>query len=174
MDNNRSSGTKMLALGGILVALAVITLFLASILPTSKLSLYALSSFFIAIVIMESGIKAGWLFYVASCLLGFIILPDKLFVLPFVSFFGIYGIVKLYTEKVKIVFLEYAIKLIHFNICLILAFIFMKQFLFEKSAVAFPWWAIAAGLEVIFFIYDYVYTLFIRYYNDKLKKILKI
>ena len=76
---------KIIALNGILGALAVVCLLLATIMPTGRISLYALSSFFIAVSIMESGIKAGWLF-AATSLAGFIVVPEKLALAPYVVF----------------------------------------------------------------------------------------
>lgn len=171
----RSSGadnSKRLALSGLLLALAVAALFLASIMPTSKLSLYALSSFFIAVIIIEYGTRAGWVFYAASCLLALIVVQDKLRIIPYIVFFGIYGILKLYIERLRNIVIEYVLKLAYFNICLVLAIIFIKEFLFTGLDTKFPWWIVIAALQVVFVIYDYVYSLFIQYYNNRLKKML--
>ena len=54
--------------------------------------------FFIAASIMESGIRAGWLFYAAASLAGFIVVPEKLALVPYIVF-GFYGIAKYYIEK---------------------------------------------------------------------------
>jgi hypothetical protein len=113
-----AANKRTTALNGILAALVVIILYGESIIPTAKLSMYALSSFFIAIVTIESGIRASWLFYVVTSLLALIIIPDKIGLVPYYVFFGIYGIVKHYAENTQKLILEYAIKLIYFNICL--------------------------------------------------------
>lgn len=166
--------TSRIALGGILGALAVICLFLAVVLPTNRLAFYALSSFFSSIVIIESGLKAGWLFFAATTLLSAIIIPDKVGVVPYVIFFGIYGIIKFYIERLNKIVLEYLLKYIYFNLCVVFAIIMIKQFFVQSISVAIPWWAVILALEVIFFIYDYVYTLFIAYYRNKLKSRLRI
>ena len=169
-----SINTKGMALSGILGALAVISLFFAAILPTSRLSLYVLSSFFISIIIIEYGIKPGWLFYVATSLLSVVLIPDKLGIIPYIIFFGIYGIVKVYIEKINKIVLEYFLKFAYFNICLFVAVYFIKNVFLENITVKLPWWLIIIALEIVFLIYDYVYTMFIAYYREKLKKILRI
>jgi len=166
---NSSFSTKKIALNGILGALAVISLLLATIMPTNRLSFYALSSFFISVAIVESGIKAGWLFYAATSLLSLIIVPEKLGLIPYVLFFGIYGIVKYYIEKLNKLIIEYVLKFIYFSICLGIAILTVSQ-LFNTGLIAkMPWWLLVIALESIFFVYDFVYTLFINYYREKLK-----
>lgn len=166
---DKSLNTKKIALNGILGALAVLSLLLATILPTNRLSFYALSSFFISVAIIESGIKAGWLFYAATCLLSLIIVPEKLGLVPYVIFFGIYGIVKYYIEKLNKLTIEYALKFMYFNICVGIALLSVNQLFGYGLIVKLPWWLLVIALEVVFFIYDFVYTLFINYYREKLK-----
>jgi hypothetical protein len=174
MQDRRSSGTKRLALNGILLAMTVITLFFATIMPTSRLSLYALSSFYIAILVIEYGIKNAWVFYGASCLLALVIIPDKPGLVPYIVFFGAYGIVKYYTERRNNRVLEYVIKLAYFNLCLAAALYLARQFFLEGVKISVPLWGVIIGLEVVFVVYDYVYTLFILYYRDRLKKMLHL
>jgi hypothetical protein len=169
-----SIDTKGLALNGILGALTVISLLFATVLPTNRLSLYALSSFFISIIIIEYGIKSGWLFFAATGLLSIFLIPDKLGIIPYIIFFGIYGIVKVYIERIQSKVLEYFLKVVYFNICILIAVFFIKGVFLQSITVKLPWWLIIVALELVFIIYDYVYTLFIAYYRGKLKKILRI
>lgn len=171
---SNSSISKKISLNGILLALVVVALFAATTLPTSRLSLYALSSFFVSIIILEFGIKSGWIYFITSCILTLLILPDKLGLLPYVFFFGIYGIIKFYIEKLNNIVLEYFIKISYFSLSMAIGLLLIKEFLLSKVEIKLPLWAIIIVLEIVFIIYDYVYTLFIQYYNQKLKRILKI
>lgn len=173
MSENKSN-TRKIALNGILGALALVCLFLATVMPTNRIALYALSSFFISVAIVESGVKAGWLFYASTTLLALIIIPDKLGLVPYVIFFGFYGIVKYYIEKLDRIIPEYILKFIYFNICLGIAWFLIRQIFIAEITVKLPWYLIIIALEVIFLIYDFVYTLFIAYYRDKLKRMLRI
>lgn len=171
MNNNKR--VKGITLGGILAAFTVICVFLASVLPTSVLSLYAVSSLFISIIIIEFGIKAGWTFYLASSILSTVLIP-RLEVIPFIVFFGIYGAIKFYVERVKSRVLEYILKLVYFNICLVLGLFFLKELILNGMNISMPIYIAAAVLEVVFILYDYVYTLFIRFYASSLKPKLKL
>lgn len=170
MDNRRVTDAKKISLSGIMLAFTVISLFLATVVPTNTLSFYALSSFFVAIVVLQLGIKSGWIFYFASSLLSFILLPDKAGLIPYLAFFGLYGIIKFYIERLNKNVLEYILKIGYFNFSLLLALLFLKQFFLERIKVDFPWWVIILALEIAFIAYDYVYTLVIQYYNTKLKR----
>lgn len=166
--------TKKIAIIGMLGTLTVISLLFAVILPTTKLSLYCLSSFFISVIIFEYRISAGWLFFVTTNLLAYIVIPDKLAVIPYTAFFSLYGIVKYYAEKVKNIVVEFLIKYIFFNACLILALYLTKElFLYQSTTdLKYPLWIMVIILQIVFFIYDYVYTMVINYYRNKLRKFL--
>jgi len=143
-------------------------------LPTNKLSLYTLSSFFIAVIIIESGVMAGFSFFAATGLLSIIIVPEKTAVIPYLIFFGLYGIVKFYIEKLKKVVFEYILKFLYFNISIAVVW-FTVSSLFELVLPeGMPWWILVVAAEIVFFIYDIVYTLFIKYYREKLRPRLKL
>jgi hypothetical protein len=175
MKKSSSLSVKSVSLGGILLALVTIVLLLAIYSPVNKLSLYALSSFFIAVMIIVLGIKAGWLFYISSCLLALIVIPDKIGVIPYLAFFGVYGMVKLYIERLDKLILEYILKLAYFNLFVIVSLQFIKGFFQENlfSKIPFPLWAVLVILELLFLVYDYVFTLFIQYFNSKLRRLIK-
>lgn len=170
----RSGKTKKIALNGILGAIAAICLLLASIMPTSRISLYALSSFFVSVVIIESGAGAGWLFYAATSLLSFIIIPNKLGIVPYALFFGTYGIIKFYIERLDSIVLEYILKFVFFNACLAAAYWAVRDLFGFAVTSKLPWWVLIIALEVVFFIYDYVYTLFVGYYRERLRQKLRL
>lgn len=172
--SEKKSNTRIIALNGILGALCLVSLFLATFMPTNRLALYALSSFFISVAIVESGVKAGWLFYGSTTLLALIIIPEKLSLVPYIIFFGFYGLAKYYIEKINRIYLEYILKFIYFNLCLGIAWLLIKQLFVLEITVKLPWFIVVIALEVVFLIYDFVYTLFIAYYRDRLKKMLRI
>lgn len=170
---NNGTRVKSITLSGILLAFTVICVFLAAVLPTSKLSLYAVSSLFMAVIVIEFGTRAGWAFYLASAILSAILVP-RLEVIPFIVFFGVYGLIKLYIERIHSRVLEYVLKLGYFNICLILGLVFLKELILNGVNLTAPVYIVAAILEVVFIVYDYIYTLFIRFYGTKLKPRLKL
>lgn len=172
MNVNNAFRTKRITVSGILLALVVIVLYFESIMPTNRLALYALSSFFVSVIIIEFGIKSGWLFYAASAIMALIIIPDKIGLTPYMIFFGIYGIIKFYIEKLDKLPYEYVLKMLFFNACMVTAIILVKEIFIESVKINFPWWIVILLFEFVFVIYDYVYSLFIQYYKNRVKKIL--
>ena len=166
----KSFSPKVLALSGIFLALTVIVLYAESLAPTGRLSLYVLSSLLVSLLVVESDIRAGWLFYFSSSLLAFLIVPDKLALVPYFAFFGLYGIVKCYAERPNDIALEYILKYAYFNLCLVLAFFLVKEFFMEQVVIRLPWWLLVIVLEIVFFLYDYVYSLFIQYYRRRRRR----
>lgn len=161
--------SKKISISGIMLAITVLCLFLATVLPTNRLSFYALSSFTVSVIIIEYGAKAGWAFYIASCLLSFVLVYEKLELIPYILFFGLYGIAKYYIEKLNNILLEYVLKYTFFNICIMLFVLFVREIILKGIEIKFPWWIFAIVLQIVFLIYDYVYTLFIQYYKNRLR-----
>ena len=156
MDNRPVDNVKKLSLSGILLALTVITLLVESFAPTGRLSLYALSSFFVSVIVLEFGIGAGWVFYIASAVLAFVVLPNKLETLPFILFFGVYGLIKYHIERLRNIFVEYALKLAFFGLVLAAAILFVREFLLSMTELSLPWGALIALAVAVFLVYDYV------------------
>lgn len=171
LKDNKFS-TQKIALIGVLATVAVITIYFESILPVNKLTLLTFSSFLVAIVVIEAGIKASYLFYVVTCLLIFIIIPKKTSLLPYALFFGYYAIFKYYAEKIQMLIPKMIIKQLFFNIVFYAIYLFLGNIFFPE--VKFPFYFIAIALQFIFIIYDYVFTVFITFYNDKIRSKLKL
>lgn len=160
---------RKIALGGVLAAFTVLSLYISAILPANKFFFFGLSSVFIAVVLVETGVKNGWVFYAATTLLALLVLPDKLHVIPYALFFGIYGIVKYYAEKVKKFVVEFIIKLFYFNLTIIPSFLLAGRATGLPASERFPWWILLAAANAAFLVYDYAFTVFIRFYFKRLK-----
>lgn len=165
---------RRLSLSGVLLSLTVIALFIESVAPVNKLSLYALSSFFVSVVIIEFGSGAGWLFYLTSCILAAIVVQDKMALIPYILFFGIYGVVKYHIEKLGKLVLEYVLKLLFANMIIFLLYHLFRQLILPDIKTELPLLLLLVLAQAAFLLYDYVYSLFIQYYGNKIKKILKI
>lgn len=162
-----------IALGGILLAFVVIILYAESVLPTGKFSLYVLSSFFAAAILIHFGVKTAWLFYGTSCLLSLILLPEKLSLVPYILFFGVYAIIKYLIEKLDKPVTRYLLKYLFFNAVLAVSYLIAGQFIAEEALTSLPVWGVISGFQLLFMIYDYVFTLFIRYYYDRIRKYIR-
>lgn len=167
MDQQRQL-SKEIALGGVLLALALGTLLLAGFIPGIELTLYALSSIYVAILIEKTTPRVGFLFYAASLLLSLLLLPNKLVLIPYGFFFGLYGIVKFYIEKMRKQWLEILLKLLFFNISWGIAYLIFKNLFL--GPIVLPDYAIELiylGAQAFFLLYDAIYTLLIAYLNKR-------
>lgn len=160
--------SRKVAYSGILLALNIILLILVNIIPMNTLFLLGLASLPIAIVIMEYGPKAGILFYIGSVLLSFMIMANKAQWILYVFTFGIYGLVKYIIEKDRSFIQEYILKLLVANILIIFAYIILKEFVYIPINIF-----LILIFEISFIIYDFVYSQFIDFYNDKFRRFIK-
>ena len=128
-----------IALGGILVALTTIVLYATSILPISTLAILTIASALIPVCIIRSNIQTSIFVYISSSLIAFFLVPINISFLYFI-FFGVYGIVKFFIERIRKEKLEILFKIVFFNIAFIIGFIIMQNVLGIN---------IIAGLEVL-------------------------
>ena len=167
--------TFKIALGGICLAFTVFFMFGASIVPGVELTLDALSSLFIAVMIIETGIKGGIGLYVAAILLGLLIVPNKLGILPYVCLFGLYGILKYYIEKIKHPAGQVALKIIFFAAILSVGILGFKELLLGDIKLPnLPEGVLIAAGVVFLLLYDVIYTLLIRIYRERFKREKKV
>ena len=161
--------SRKIAYGGILLSLNAILLILINLIPINTLFLLALSSLPISIIIMEWGPLTGLTFYISSAILGFIVMTNKIQWLIYVFTFGIYGLIKYIIEKDRPIFVEYILKLLFANISILILYLIVREFVYVPINL------ISISIfEIVFVVYDYMYSRFIDYYNSKLKNIIKI
>jgi len=163
--HNRSNVSKKIAYGAIINLLTVVSLYLASILPTNRLFFFGLSSFFLSVIVIEFGVSFAFTTFMASSILGLIIIPNKMILVPYIMFFGYYGIVKFFIEKINNVYIEWIVKLMIFNISVVMVYLFTNRVLFSEIKIYGPTWAFIYLGELIFIIYDISYSFGISYYK---------
>ena len=173
-----------IALGGILVALTTIVLYATSILPISTLAILTIASALIPVCIIRSNIQTSIFVYISSSLIAFFLVPINISFLYFV-FFGVYGIIKYFIERIRKEKLEIVLKVVFFNIAFIIGFIIMQNVLginiiagleilmsrfFDnsgRSIASIILWIVA---QPIFLIYDYAMTMIITFYMERIHK----
>lgn len=165
--------TKKIATGGILLALSIATLFAATTVPGIEMTLYALSSVYVAIMIIEFTPNIGWGFYIATVMLSFVLVPNKAALIPYTIFFGIYAVIKYYIENYLKKFPQLAqiiLKLVFFNLMFVLGFIFFGSIIVGALHVpdmSLP--IILIGAQIFFLAYDYILTLLIGFYMKRVR-----
>lgn len=160
--------SKKIAYSGMLLAVNTILFIMLNIFQHNTIFIMGLASCIVAIIIMEWGVGAGILFYVASVIMGFMIIANKLYWIVYALTFGTYGIAKFFIEKSRSLIVEYILKLLYANISLAITYFAVKNIVYIPTDIY-----LLLGFEVAFLIYDYVYSMFIDYYNRNLKRFIR-
>ena len=157
--------SKKIAYSGVLLALNLILLILINIIPINTLFLMGLASLPISIIIMEYGPKSGFVFYIASVILGFIVINSKFQWVLNTFTFSVYGLIKYLIEKDRPIYIEYFLKILFANISILIVYFILKSFVYIPINLF-----TILTFEVLFIVYDNMYSLFIEYYNTRFKK----
>lgn len=177
-----------IAFGGILTAISLILFYLTRLIPTNTLTLLALLAFIPPIALMEKGLKTGVLVYICSGIASLLFVPLNISLL-YILFFGIYGLLKGFIERINKTFIEVVLKLVFFNIALVIGFFLMKmilgidvQVIFAKllsKLASFGFKQTSSTvmvyllLQPAFLVFDYALTLLVGYYDDYIRKYIK-
>lgn len=160
-------GAKKIAFCGLLLAICEILMVLSKIIDVSTLFFLAAASFCTGIAIREYGISLGFGFFMASEILGFILVPDKLHCIT-------YGMMAFYIWASEAVWhllykkdprknwskLFWIIKYVLFNLMYIPAVFLLPQ-LFYKGAYNLGVLAmLLLGGQVVLLIFDKAYDYF--------------
>ena len=154
---NKKSKAFLVALCGILAALALVCLFFGGTVSIASIACPVLASLVMIPVYMECGTKWGLLLYATVGILGLILAPTKECAVLFIAY-GNYPVIRKYLGRLPINKLW---KLLYFNVVLVLAygimlFVFPIPELVEEYREIGKWVLGAMILigNVSFFIYD--------------------
>jgi hypothetical protein len=161
--------SKKITYGGIITAINIILLYLASIVPTAKITLFTLVSISVAIMIIEFKVREAIITYLSTSIIGLLIVPSKSIMILYVAFFGYYGIIKYYIERINNVLIEWVLKIIFFNIVFSIVFKIVKELLFGDITLKYSILFVLFAAEVGFIAFDYAFSLVVNFYNNKLK-----
>lgn len=167
----RNNKTFTLALSGILLGINIIGLYLGSIIPNLVFTFYGLAGLTIGILIHESNLQSGILLYMATVVLAFALVPNKISLILYASIIGIYGFVKFFIEKVDRGFIQILLKIIFFAVAGYISVYLYKEIFFSSvnltsySNSILLVMAVAGGVA-----YDYIYTLVLYFYRNNIKR----
>lgn len=114
------------------------------------------------------------LVFVCVSALGFLMMGNKVLIVPYVSFFGIYPLVKLFIEKLNRLALEFVIKIIFFVVVLSVSYIIWGRLLIpEIKSVKDYLWIIPILSIILFILYDILLSKCMDYYNYRLRKYIR-
>lgn len=165
----RKSKTFQLAFSSLIAALSLAMLFITTFIPIGTYALPCVAGAMLAAVVIESGYISATAVYAVVSVLAFLLVADKEAVLYYTAFLGFYPILKGLLERIKIVILQFVLKLFVFNICIVGAFFVSITLLsvpkesFELFGIYLPWVFLIVG-NAVFIIYDLCLTRMITQY----------
>jgi hypothetical protein len=163
--------TSFVSKGGLFTALGVIFVYLSSIVPINKIYLLCIASSIIPLSVITTNIRNTLVVYFATSIVCLFISGSKITVIAYIVFFGLYGIIKYYVEKIRKLYIELILKLCFFNLVIFISFYIYKAFFPSIFNTNMPLYLLIICSEIIFLVYDYVLTLFIGCVNNHLKQL---
>ncbi len=169
------------ALGGIITAFALVVMLATGIIPIGTYTFPALAGILLIAVVVELGEKWAAAVFAATAVLSLLIAPDREAGLLYLFFFGHYPILKSLIERLHKRVLEWVLKFIVFNACVltcygIIFYVLQMQYVIESfqefgrySLLIF----LGAG-NLAFGVYDLALTNLITFYIKWIRvKVLK-
>ena len=176
----RKSKAPVIALCGVLAALAVALMFLGGTVAFAAIACPVLASLVLIPVYAENGAKWGFLWYVTTALLGVLLTPDKETAVLFV-FFGYYPMLKRFLERLPGRTLTWIAKLVYINTAVCAAYglmiwVFQMEAVAAEFAETQTWMLIALLLlaNLTFVLYDLLIVRLEVYYHARLRPKLKL
>ncbi len=169
------------ALGGIVSALCLVTMFLVGIISPLYIILPLIAGVLLLIIVEEVSISWAMVTYVSVSLLSLFITADKEAALLFIMLFGHYPMLRFFLQKIRFGPIRLILKQLVFNACAI-GFFYVTVYIFgikqmiEDMNDFGKYGAIALLVlcNVIFLLYDFnldvVYRVYIKRIMPRFKK----
>lgn len=156
----------------ILSALALILVYLASIVPTGSWGIVAAAGLLPSAAVISVSLTAGFLCWASAAVLAFLLAPDKLCALLFGVLFGLYPMVKSLVERLRKKPLEYVLKLAFFNAAFTLVWLTMAAAVTASlpRMLNGSVWVLYGAANVIFLLYDYGFSKLIALYIARIQR----
>lgn len=165
--------SKVIAYSGVATALSVVMLFLGSIVWVLGYTMPLVASLIMIVLLESVSKKSVLLTFVSTSVISFILLNDKECVLLYVLFFGYYPLIRDKLNDIKPKFLSYLLKFVSFNAAMILTQVLCVYVFGIPFDDMLGKWGIVVFvlcLNLVFIVFDKLYTLLLRLYRIKLKK----
>ena len=165
--------SKVIAYSGVATALSVVMLFLGSIFWALGYTMPLVASLVMIILLDSISQKSALLTFISTSIISFILLNDKECVLLYILFFGYYPLIRDKINDIKPKFLSYLLKFITFNAAMVLTQVLCVYVFGIPFDDMLGKWGIVLFvlcLNLVFVVFDKLYTLLLKLYRIKLKK----
>ena len=171
------------SLGGAAAALSLVLMLLTAVIPFGTYAFPTFAGMMLVIIVIEIGYGYALSVYAATAILSFLLVPDKEAALIYTIFLGFYPIIKSLIERISNKIVQYAVKLVLFNGCMIAAF-YIALNLLSIPAESFTLFGINLPIifllfgNIAFILYDLcvtrVVTIYLLKWRQKLNKNTKL
>ena len=148
---------------------------LVSYFPYLTYTIPAFAGLFMMLPLVEVGYKYSFASYIVSAFLVMLFAEKEAAVL-YVCFFGHYPIVKSLVEKLRKTAVEWILKLLLFNVCVLIAYLVLS-FVFDITIDDLGAYILLAAANVVFVVYDIAIsraaTLYVYKIHPNIRKIIK-
>lgn len=161
--------TKKITFCAIMSALAAVIM-LVAYFPYFTYAVPALAGLCVMAVLIEYGIKWSILTYFCSAILTFLVAETESKII-YIAFFGFYPILKCIIEKLRVVVFEWILKLLTFNLCVVILFLVFSQLgliTFEDRGIFLFSWVLLLLGNVVFVFYDIAVSRLSEFYIYKI------
>lgn len=165
--------SKVIAYSGVATALSVVMLFLGSIFWVLGYTMPLVASLVMIVLLDSISQKSALLTFISTSIISFILLNDKECVLLYILFFGYYPLIRDKINDIKPKFLSYLLKFITFNAAMVLTQVLCVYVFGIPFDDMLGKWGIVVFvlcLNLVFVVFDKLYTLLLKLYRIKLKK----
>lgn len=172
----RRNETRAMVFCAIVCALSFVFSLLGTISGIFDLTTIVFSGLLVGLLLLELGLKRALLVWAVTSVLLFLFLPDKLVAIEYLTFAGIYPVIKLFIEKIHLKIVPWILKFAYFNLvltALILLATKVQLFMSADNDLELTWIVYLIG-NVFFLILDLCLSVYIRVYFLKFRKRLKI
>lgn len=167
------------ALGGIISAMSLLVMLLASIIPGLEYATPAFAGMLLVIIVIEISMRWAFLTYAAIALLVFFLVPNKESGLLFIAFLGYYPILKSVLEtRIKRTAAQWAVKLLIFNISVMIYYKLVMMLVVspeiadtESKLGEYALYILLCFANIVFIIYDIamtrIVTVYVKWFRRK-------
>ncbi len=171
------------SMGGVVAALSLVLMLMTSVIPFGTYAFPAFAGILLVVLVLNLGFGYAFAVFAGTAVLSFLLLTDKEAALYYTVFLGYYPIVKGLIERLPSKPVQYIIKLLLFNACMIAAFFLGTALLsvpkesFTLFGVYLPWVFLILG-NIFFVVYDLcitrLVTLYLLKWHNRLNKNTKL
>lgn len=160
------------SIGGAVAALGLVLMFMTALVPFGTFAFPCFAGMLLVMIVIEIGYPFALSVFAATALLSFLLVSEKEAPLLYAIFFGFYPVLKSLIERIGSRIVQYIVKFVLFNACMIGAFYIAILVLsiptesFVIFGVYLPWVFLAAS-NVMFILYDICITRIVTVYMLK-------